>query len=401
LTEPDATKVAPAPRRREGRFDLDLEVDADARAPGYVACMRPPRADLILAVALAAAGALEVRFNHGVEPKWAGLVTEVPFPLALAWRRRAPIAVAFAIAVEMALEPVLGVPLDQPVTPMAVLLIAFYSLGSYEPLGRSLAAFVGVLPLGILAQTQRHSGTAVKAGNVLFGLALAGGAWIAGILIRARTRQVAVAEAEAVRAVAEERARIARELHDVIAHSVSVMVVQAGAAEEVLRTAPERALAPVRAIQETGREALVEMSRLVGLLRDHASELGLAPQPGLADLGMLIEQVRDAGLPVDVQVEGQPRHVPLGVDLSAYRVVQEALTNALKHAGEARATVRLRYRPDSLELEVLDDGPGTANGHVGGHGLVGMRERIAVFGGEFDAGPREDGGFRVRAVLPA
>jgi signal transduction histidine kinase len=179
------------------------------------------------------------------------------------------------------------------------------------------------------------------------------------------------------------------------------MVVQAGAAEEVLRTAPERALEPVRAIQETGREALVEMSRLVGLLRDRGSELGLAPQPGLADLDTLVDQVREAGLSVDLEVEGQPRHVPLGVDLSAYRVVQEALTNALKHAGEARATVLLRYRPDALELEVLDDGPGGANGHVGGHGLIGMRERIAVFGGEFDAGPREGGGFRVRAVLPA
>jgi signal transduction histidine kinase len=220
-TETDATNRATARRRRVGGFDLDLEVDAVVPMRGYVATMRPPRTDVLLAVAIAAAGALEVRFNHGVEPKWAGLVTEVPFPLALAWRRRAPILVAVAIAFEMALEPVLGVPLDQPVTPIAALLIAFYSLGSYEPLGRSLAAFVGVIPLGVLAQTQRHAGTDVKAGNVLFGLAVAGGAWISGVLIRARTRQVAVAEAEAVRAVAEERARIARELHDVIAHSVS------------------------------------------------------------------------------------------------------------------------------------------------------------------------------------
>jgi signal transduction histidine kinase len=363
--------------------------------------MRPPRTDVILALVVSALGALEVRFNHGVHPKWAGLVTEVPFPLALAWRRRLPVAAAVVTAVGVTLAPLLGVPIDQPVAPLLTLLVAFYSLGAYEGLRRALPTFILVLPLGLVAQEQRHGGTAVKAGNLLFALALVGGAWVAGVVVRLRTRQLAVAEADGIRAVAEERARIARELHDVIAHSVSVMVVQAGAAEEVLRSAPERALDPVRAVQETGREALAEMSRLVGLLRDDRAELGLEPQPGLADLDVLVEQVREAGLPVDVRVEGEPRHVPLGVDLSAYRVVQEALTNALKHAGDARAAVLVRYRPDALEVEVSDNGPGGSNGHVGGHGLIGMRERIAIFGGEFDAGPRADGGFRVRAVLPA
>jgi signal transduction histidine kinase len=378
-----------------------LRVDADRRDRGYVQRVRPPRSDLILALAVSALGALEVAFNHGVQPKWAGLVTECPFPLALAWRRRLPVVAALAVSVQMALEPILGVPIDQPVVPIVALLVAFYSLGSYVPLRRSLVAFIGLVPMGALAETQRHSGTEVRVGNLLFGLALACGAWLAGILVRSRTKQVVAAEAEAVRAVADERARIARELHDVIAHSVSVMVVQAGAAAEVLRVSPERAAEPLRAIQETGREALVELSRLVGLLRDDSADLGLAPQPGLADLERLVAQVREAGLRVDLEVEGAPRHVPLGVDLSAYRVVQEALTNALKHAGECSALVRLRYRPDALELEVVDDGPGRANGHVGGHGLIGMRERIAVFGGEFRAGPREGGGFGVWVVLPA
>jgi signal transduction histidine kinase len=177
------------------------------------------------------------------------------------------------------------------------------------------------------------------------------------------------------------------------------MVVQAGAAEEVLKRSPEAALEPIRAVQETGRQALVEMSRLVGLLRDAGEELGLAPQPRLDELEELVSSVSDAGLPVRLQVEGARRPLPLGIELTAYRVVQEALTNALKHAGEATADVRVRYEPDALLLEVVDDGPG-ANGYGGGHGLAGMRERVSVFGGDVTAGPRRSGGFAVRVRLP-
>jgi signal transduction histidine kinase len=136
------------------------------------------------------------------------------------------------------------------------------------------------------------------------------------------------------------------------------------------------------------------------LLREDGEELGLAPQPGLNELEALANQVREAGLPVRLRIEGQPSQIPLGVDLTAYRILQEALTNAIKHAGPAHADVTVRYCADSLELEVVDDGPGTGNGHVGGHGLVGMRERVTVFGGELDAGPRPQGGFAVRARLP-
>ncbi len=227
-----------------------------------------------------------------------------------------------------------------------------------------------------------------------------------GIAFGARTRRLQAAEARAQRleleqreAVVVERARIARELHDVIAHSVSVMTVQAGAAEEMLKRDPARALEPVRAVQETGRQALVEMKRLVGMLREDDDEIGLAPQPGLADLDRLVKQVREAGLPVEVRIEGEPRTLPLGVDLSAYRVVQEALTNALKHAGSATATVTVRYGERDVTIEVADDGAGSDK-KDGGHGLVGMRERIGVFGGTFAAGPRDTGGFAVSARLP-
>jgi signal transduction histidine kinase len=201
-------------------------------------------------------------------------------------------------------------------------------------------------------------------------------------------------------AVEEERARIARELHDVIAHSLSVMIVQAGAGEQVAKRSPERVVEPLRSIQETGRQALSEMSRLLGMLREGGEELGLAPQPGVGDLEALVEQTREAGLGVELVVEGARRSLPPGLDLSAYRIVQEALTNARKHAGDARAEVRLCYRADTLEIEVLDDGPGSGNGVGGGHGLIGMRERVAVFGGSLETGPRPGGGFAVRAVLP-
>jgi signal transduction histidine kinase len=177
------------------------------------------------------------------------------------------------------------------------------------------------------------------------------------------------------------------------------MVVQAGAAEEVLKRRPEAAIEPIRAVQETGRQALVEMSRLVGLLRESGDELGLAPQPRLDELEELVASVTGAGLPVSLHVEGERRPLPLGVELTAYRVVQEALTNALKHAGDARADVRVCFGPDALVLDVADDGPG-ANGYGGGHGLEGMRERVSVFGGEVTAGPRPSGGFAVHVRLP-
>jgi signal transduction histidine kinase len=209
-------------------------------------------------------------------------------------------------------------------------------------------------------------------------------------------------ERERALAVAQERTRIARELHDVIAHALSAIVVQAGAGERVSRTRPEQAEETLRLIQQIGRQSLSEMSRLVGVLRQGGEEIGLEPQRGLRQLDALLQDTRNAGLPVELHIAGPQRPLPPGLDLSAYRIVQEALTNARKHAGQARAVVTLRYTVTAIVIEVTDDGAGAAaaNGGGGGHGLIGMRERAAIFGGKLEAGPRPAGGFSVRATLP-
>jgi signal transduction histidine kinase len=219
-----------------------------------------------------------------------------------------------------------------------------------------------------------------------------------------RDRRLRLAEREreiaAREAVVEERARIARELHDAIAHNVSMMVVQAGAERRTLdEESPTREV--LETVEQIGRSALTEMRRLVGMLRSDDAD-PLAPQPSLRDLDLLVSQVREAGLPVDLKVDGDPRELPVGLELSAYRIVQEALTNALKHAGgAAHATVTVSYGPDSLALEVVDDGTGSpALATGGGHGLVGMRERVAMYGGRFEAARRTGGGFAVRVLLP-
>ncbi len=328
--------------------------------------------------------------------------------LALIWRRPFPIPVALVLVAAMLGQTAAGMSMHTAVAPVMAAFLASWSIGAYEDRRRAIIGLTllvcGVwVSMGVdaLRGTDHWGGTDFP---YIGGLVLTPG--ILGVAFGARTRSLRAAEArsrelelERREAVASERARIARELHDVIAHTMSVMTVQAGAAEEMLRVDPARALEPVRAVQEAGRQALVEMKRLVGVLREDHAELGLAPQPGLADVERLVGQVRDAGLRVDLCVEGEPRPLPLGVDLSAYRVVQEALTNALKHAGGAPAVVTIRYGESDLEVEVTDDGR-HFDAREGGHGLVGMRERVGIFGGTFDAGPRETGGFAVRALLP-
>ncbi len=199
-------------------------------------------------------------------------------------------------------------------------------------------------------------------------------------------------------ATAAERARITRELHDVVAHGLSVMVVQAQGAAAALARHPERAAAALEHVIGTGRTSLAEMRRLLGIVRRDA---GLVPQPGVGELPALVDRVRAAGTPVELRVDGQPEPLPPGVDLSAYRIVQEALTNVLKHAGSgARATVRLDFRPDRLEIEVTDDGCAAPSSVDGGSGLRGIAERVGLFGGTLTAGPDPAGGFTVRATLP-
>jgi signal transduction histidine kinase len=237
-------------------------------------------------------------------------------------------------------------------------------------------------------------------------------AWFFGAALGTRTEQarelrVRVAEVERERAHAadsaatDERSRIARELHDVVAHSVSVMVVQASGVRRLLREDQEREREALMSVEQIGRQALTEMRRMLGVMRTGEEQpAALTPQPGLQHLDRLIAQVEEAGLPVTLRVEGERPQLSPGVDLSAYRIVQEGLTNALKHAKGAHAEVLVRYVDTSVELEISDDGPGTPAGDGMGHGLVGMRERVALYGGTLEAGPRDGGGFVLRAQLP-
>ena len=215
-----------------------------------------------------------------------------------------------------------------------------------------------------------------------------------------RRRIVVDRERAAHDAVTAERSRIARELHDAVAHAMSVMVVQAGAARTVIDRDPEAARAAIARIEETGRDGLTEMRRLIGVLTDPGTEPDLAPQPGLAQLDALLETVRGAGVPVEAVTRGQPHPLPPSADLIAYRVVQEALTNVVKHAPGAHARVLLDWSDDALAIEVADDGRGGDAGTTGGHGLIGMRERVALHGGSLQTGVRPGGGFAVRVRLP-
>jgi signal transduction histidine kinase len=300
--------------------------------------------------------------------------------------------------------------------------LAVFSVGAYAEPRRSVVGCALVLGWFWAGALMDNAGRPGQRGpsDFVFVTVVFGGAWLLGRALRGRGLQAAELqqraaqleadqEAQAQAAVAAERARIARELHDVIAHSVSVMVIQAGAAEQLLEDTPERARGPLEAVQDTGRQTILELRRLLGILREDGQELSLAPQPGLAGLGLLVEEMGQAGLPVQLRVEGQPGRLPPGIDLAAYRIIQEALTNALRHAGPAQAEVLVRYQQHAVELEVLDDGrgPGPRNGAGGasGHGLVGMRERVALYGGTLEAGPRSTlgkagSGYAVRARLP-
>jgi signal transduction histidine kinase len=354
--------------------------------------LRPSLRDGLLALALVAVGLVETASEH-LHPYWASVPMFVVLMGALAWRRRAPFAVVLLSFAATLLAAAAGVSQHKPFSPILAIFVALYSLALYATPRRAL---LGLLYAAGCVYSQialaMHHGESYGGTDFGFIAVLLLAPWLVGKAMHGRVAHMGVLELRAEKAerereqrareaAREERARIARELHDVIAHSVSVMVVQAG-------------------VQDTGRAALAEMARLLGMLRRDGEELGLAPQPGLDDLETLAEQTTQAGLPVDLRVQGVPRPLPLGVDLSAYRIIQEALTNTRKHAGHPRATVRIRYGADELELEVSDDGRGGANGVGGGHGLVGMRERVALFGGQLEAGPRPEGGFRIQARIP-
>jgi signal transduction histidine kinase len=236
-------------------------------------------------------------------------------------------------------------------------------------------------------------------------------AWVAGYALRERAEQAEAAEERASRAerereaaarvaVAEERARIARELHDIVAHAVSVMVLQVGAVRHKLPDSLAEDRDALRGVERAGRTALAEMRRLLAAMRREGDEAELVPQPGLDGLNSLLDDIGRAGLPVQLHVDGQPVALPRGIDLSAYRIVQEGLTNALKHAHASDADVSVRYRPDELEIEVRDNGHGSVTNDGLGHGLIGVRERVKIYGGRMSAGTAVDGGFVLSTRLP-
>lgn len=306
---------------------------------------------------------------------------------ALHWRRTRPVPSAAVV-----LSASLGFHMLAPmvIVPFAGL-ISVASLAAVRPPRTSLIGLVALQGVSVV------NALTAPPGDTAFTIGLGVGAWALGEA--ARTRRIAIAEATR-RAVGEEQARIARELHDVIAHSVSVIVVQAAAAGDVFDRRPDQARAALGAIERSGRDALAELRRLLGAVRPAAGDTDGAPAPGLARLDDLAEPLRTGGLVVAVHREGTETPLPAGVDLTAYRIVQEALTNTLRHADATRADVTVTYRPGAVEVDVRDDGRATPADTGRGHGLVGMRERAALLHGSIEAGPEAGGGYRVHARLP-
>jgi signal transduction histidine kinase len=344
------------------------------------------------------------------DPDVVAVVLVLAGTLPLAWRRRRTMAALVTVAIAWVGYIALGYAEGGSAVPV---LVALYTVAAHCPRRPSLLA-AGLTAVGVLVALLTTRGDVTPdafVGNfVIFATAWILGdnlhhrrVYVTGLETRAE-RLEREREEQAHRAVTAERTRIARELHDVVAHSVSVMVVQAGAARRVLRAEPAKAEEALASVEQVGRQSLNELRRLLGVLRrDDDRSFGRTPQPSIEALGDLLNSTRKAGLPVHFTVEGTPRPVPPGVDLSAYRIVQEALTNALKHAGPATAAVHLRYDADDLHVVVTDDGRGSgaiANGDGDGKGLVGMKERVTMCGGELTAGHLPEGGFAIRARLP-
>jgi signal transduction histidine kinase len=316
----------------------------------------------------------------------------------LVWRRRAPIGTLVVTAIAASAYQLLGY--EDGLAGFA-LAVAAYSAAAHRDRGLVLAAALPIslaAALVILLVNSDPRGPLELLVSLVF---LVGMPLLFGRIAFHRRRRIQRDLERAARdAVSEERARIAHELHDVVAHAMGVMVVQAGAARVVIRRDPASASDALQRIEDTGRTGLAEMRRLVNILETD-DEAVREPQPGLDQLDELLERMRETGLPIEATVEGAPRHLSPGVDLTAYRVVQEALTNALKHGAGAHAQVFLRYGDDSLELEIADNGRGPPpDGTQTGHGLIGMRERVGLFGGSLETGERPGGGFVVRARIP-
>lgn len=380
----------------------------------------PQAWDALLALVLGAVSVVglltidpELTTESNRDPDVLGVALAVTIWCAVALRRRSPEAVTWVVTALLVAYWVLDY-VDSGVT--VAMLLMLYTLAAHVDRPRSLhvGLVVGLVLLvvmvtGVVVDDEDLPAVAVVANSVIFATA-----WTIGDSVRNRSAYLAEVEARAERAereqeiaaqqaVQEERVRIARELHDVVAHSVSVMVVQAGAGRRVLDRNPEQAAEALAVVESTGRNALDELRRLLGVLRHEDGAPTVVPQPTAGDLNALVEQWRDAGMDVDLEAEDEPSELPAGVGLTVYRIVQEALTNVMKHAGPARVHVSVRY-DDDVHIEVTDDGrggrPHDADVPSSGQGLIGMRERVELFGGTLSIGPRPGGGYRVRATIP-
>jgi signal transduction histidine kinase len=374
------------------------------------------------------AGVYGVEFNQpadltGVPQGVAALIVAVAVLPAAARRRWPRTALALVVAGGAAVAALSFSP-DPPLAAGFVLYLIPLRFARREArwllAGSLLVTAAGDIAFGLARHgVYRPGGTRAAAGLLLESGLLLAGAWLFGYLARLRRaysaglreqaeQQAREQLAEARRANSEERLRVARELHDVVAHSMSVIAVQAGVANYVAGTRPEEAARALSSIEETSRGALREMRALLGMLRNEetpgaGSGAGLVPAPGLADLKALADRTADAGVRVDLDIHGDRPPLPAGLDLAAYRVIQEAITNVIKHAATDRCRVAVGYKDQSLNLEITDNGIGAAPGTPGpgtGHGITGMRERVGMYGGEFSAAPRPEGGFRVSARFP-
>jgi signal transduction histidine kinase len=365
----------------------------------------PPRSDVIITAALALWALVEAAADPGPHTVILRVLFALAVSLPLLARRRYPFAVATWLTAATVTWALAANRSSPGVMPYPSLLLAAFTVALTERravlAGAGGALIAATTAVAILSPLYPGKPTP---GNFLVLAVFVGGAWTAGWIVRQRAAQVRSARAEAGErartAVTQERARIARELHDIVAHSVSIIAVQAGAAEAMLDTDVDGAREHMASVRRTAREAMREMRRLLEVLR--TDDAGYAPQPGLDHLPDLLDEVRRAGVPVTLEQTGERPELPAGLELAVFRIVQESLTNVRKHAAGASAQVRLTYGPTEIGVDVVSGGGPfpASNGTGAGHGLVGMRERVRLFGGQMHTGPIDDGGFEVRVRLP-
>ena len=389
-----------------GRFAYISRLTSEDLPRRYRSGMLPrgvTRLDVLLAAAVLVIGEVEVILAD-VAFTPVAMATALVASVSLVFRRVSPLAVMVVCVGAQVVNQWIGVPVSNLVAPVLWICISVYTVARYSSLRR--AASGELIALCLFATT-----LFTDSSDWFFGLVVLGGPWLVGRAIRASATETAELsvrmsdlerdrEAEVAAALADERARIARDLHDVIAHSVTVMLVQAGAAQEVMERDPQRADASLSIVQEVGRQALSEMSTLLGMLHEDSDELGLSPQPGVEQLETLVRQFAGTGGEVTLDVQGEPRPLPPGIQVSIFRVVQESLTNSRKHSSARRVRVCLAYAARCVAVEVCDDGSATGDGQGGQRGVVGMRERVAIYGGTLDAGALPGGGYRVHASIP-